>query len=122
MFQVGRSPSKRGVGTMFGPDVTAKFCKENNIGKAGVILNTQLSSVWAKLHCTLEVYIFFHMLDVPKGLHSVVLLLCSSFAIGLAPSALFYPLEQNKEVKGNRRTREQKKGKRDKRQSGKTNV
>ncbi|XP_065051782.1 serine/threonine-protein phosphatase 5-like [Rhopilema esculentum] len=29
--QNGRSPSKRGVGTMFGPDVTFKFCKENGL-------------------------------------------------------------------------------------------
>jgi len=27
----GRSPSKRGVGMMFGPDVTEKFCNENNL-------------------------------------------------------------------------------------------
>lgn len=29
--QSGRSPSKRGVGIMFGPDVTHSFCKENNL-------------------------------------------------------------------------------------------
>lgn len=27
----GRSPSKRGVGCQFGPDITEKFCKTNNI-------------------------------------------------------------------------------------------
>lgn len=27
----GRSPSKRGVGTQFGPDVTRKFCKDNGL-------------------------------------------------------------------------------------------
>ncbi|KAF8428683.1 Metallo-dependent phosphatase-like protein [Tirmania nivea] len=27
----GRSPSKRGVGMMFGPDVTERFCNENNL-------------------------------------------------------------------------------------------
>lgn len=29
--QQGRSPSKRGVGCQFGPDVTEKFLKENNL-------------------------------------------------------------------------------------------
>lgn len=29
----GRSPSARGVGQKFGPDVTENFCKMNNIGK-----------------------------------------------------------------------------------------
>jgi serine/threonine-protein phosphatase 5 len=29
--QNGRSPSKRGVGVSFGPDITEKFCKFNNI-------------------------------------------------------------------------------------------
>lgn len=29
--QVGRSPSKRGVGVQFGPDVTEKFLKLNNL-------------------------------------------------------------------------------------------
>lgn len=29
--QNGRSPSKRGVGISFGPDVTADFCKRNNL-------------------------------------------------------------------------------------------
>jgi len=29
----GRQPSKRGVGTMFGPDVTEKFCEQNNLSK-----------------------------------------------------------------------------------------
>uniref|UniRef100_A0A915L8S7 Protein-serine/threonine phosphatase n=1 Tax=Romanomermis culicivorax TaxID=13658 RepID=A0A915L8S7_ROMCU len=27
----GRAPSKRGVGVQFGPDVTEKFCRENNL-------------------------------------------------------------------------------------------
>ena len=27
----GRSPSKRGIGLQFGPDVTKKFCEENNL-------------------------------------------------------------------------------------------
>lgn len=31
--QIGRSPSKRGVGTMFGPDITTKFCNDNDLGK-----------------------------------------------------------------------------------------
>jgi serine/threonine-protein phosphatase 5 len=29
--QMGRSPSKRGVGLQFGPDVTAAFCELNNL-------------------------------------------------------------------------------------------
>jgi serine/threonine-protein phosphatase 5 len=29
----GRHPSKRGVGVTFGPDVTEKFCTENNLSK-----------------------------------------------------------------------------------------
>jgi serine/threonine-protein phosphatase 5 len=29
----GRHPSKRGVGVMFGPDVTEKFCEENGLSK-----------------------------------------------------------------------------------------
>eukprot|EP00794_Sanderia_malayensis_P017605 gene17605-19358_t len=29
--QIGRSSSKRGVGVMFGPDVTTKFCEDNNL-------------------------------------------------------------------------------------------
>ncbi|XP_065655533.1 serine/threonine-protein phosphatase 5 isoform X2 [Hydra vulgaris] len=29
--QMGRSPSKRGVGCSFGPDVTKAFCKKNNL-------------------------------------------------------------------------------------------
>ena len=29
----GRHPSKRGVGVMFGPDVTEKFIEENNLSK-----------------------------------------------------------------------------------------
>jgi len=29
--QNGRSPSKRGVGTMFGPDITTKFCEDNGL-------------------------------------------------------------------------------------------
>lgn len=29
--QPGRSPSKRGVGVQFGPDVTEEFCKNNNL-------------------------------------------------------------------------------------------
>jgi len=29
--QLGRSSSKRGVGTQFGPDVTKRFLKENNL-------------------------------------------------------------------------------------------
>lgn len=28
---MGRSPSKRGVGCQFGPDVTEAFCKKNGI-------------------------------------------------------------------------------------------
>ena len=31
--QPGRSPSKRGVGVQFGPDVTETFCRTNDIGK-----------------------------------------------------------------------------------------
>lgn len=27
----GRSPSKRGIGLQFGPDVTKKFCEENHL-------------------------------------------------------------------------------------------
>ena len=30
--QLGRGPSKRGVGLSFGADVTKKFLKENNLG------------------------------------------------------------------------------------------
>lgn len=29
--QNGRSPSKRGVGVQFGPDVTKAFCKQNGL-------------------------------------------------------------------------------------------
>ena len=29
----GRMPSKRGISCMFGPDVTEKFLKHNNLGK-----------------------------------------------------------------------------------------
>jgi len=29
----GRSPSKRGVGTQFGPDIAAKFLEENKLSK-----------------------------------------------------------------------------------------
>jgi serine/threonine-protein phosphatase 5 len=29
----GRQPSKRGVGTQFGPDIAAKFLAENNLSK-----------------------------------------------------------------------------------------
>lgn len=31
--QLGRGPSKRGVGLSFGADVTKKFLEENNLGK-----------------------------------------------------------------------------------------
>jgi serine/threonine-protein phosphatase 5 len=31
-FLPGRSPSARGVGQKFGPDVTENFCKMNDIG------------------------------------------------------------------------------------------
>ena len=27
----GRHPSKRGVGVMFGPDVSARFCEDNGL-------------------------------------------------------------------------------------------
>ena len=30
-FQCGRSPSKRGVGVQFGPDVTERFIRKNNL-------------------------------------------------------------------------------------------
>ena len=31
MFEPGRKPSPRGVSVQFGPDVTEKFCKENDV-------------------------------------------------------------------------------------------
>ena len=34
----GRSPSKRGVGTQFGPDIAAKFLEENSLSKSHSLL------------------------------------------------------------------------------------
>lgn len=33
----GRGPSKRGVGSAFGPDVTKKFLQENNLGRERIV-------------------------------------------------------------------------------------
>ena len=35
-LQPGRSPSKRGVGIQFGPNVTEDFCRRNGLGKCSV--------------------------------------------------------------------------------------
>ena len=43
--QDGRHTSKRGVGTMFGPDIAAKFIEENNLSKF------QSSSNRIRAHC-----------------------------------------------------------------------
>lgn len=32
VVQLGRAPSKRGVGLHFGPDVTRAFCEQNGLG------------------------------------------------------------------------------------------
>lgn len=33
----GRAPSKRGVGLAFGPDVTDRFLKDNNLSKLAML-------------------------------------------------------------------------------------
>ena len=38
---LGRSPSKRGVGTQFGPDIALQFLEENGLSK---LLNKMLTS------------------------------------------------------------------------------
>jgi len=34
---MGRSPSKRGVGSQFGPDITDKFLKDNDLGSSSLL-------------------------------------------------------------------------------------
>jgi serine/threonine-protein phosphatase 5 len=43
--QLGRGPSKRGVGLSFGADVTKRFLDDNNLGR----LHNELSLCWFKI-------------------------------------------------------------------------
>lgn len=45
LLQAGRGPSKRGVALQFGPDVTERFCRKNNLGELAWRLEIELHNV-----------------------------------------------------------------------------
>lgn len=42
---LGRGPSKRGVGLSFGPDITKRFLQDNNLGTFFTLINSSYVNI-----------------------------------------------------------------------------
>ena len=89
--QPGRSPSKRGVGIQFGPNITEAFLNANGLGKCLMLAYVYTSSFSLSLslspHPSLSLSLSLSLLSLPLSLYLVLFLSLSlSFSLSLSLS------------------------------------